>query len=169
MRRRAPIPALPVALTLMGAAYAIGQNPVYELAAKPQSAQVTIMALSASSHSAYAGRQDVYLADIELKGSHQLAKLVDTYPSSGMPIRRVILTERYPLRMRLFRNEDCDATGQSFFLGDDDANLFDASTRKVLKDSAAVVIPCFDVVHNSTRLEKTRIPAMFAGQGYGEQ
>jgi hypothetical protein len=169
MRWRAPISALPIALTLMGATYAIGQNPVYELAAKPQSARVTIMALSDSSHSAaYAGNQEVYLADIELKrGSHQLAKLVDTYPSAATPIRRAILTERYPLRMQLVRNEDCDTTGQSFFLGDDDANLFDASSRKVLKDNAAVRIPCFNVMHNATRLGKMRIPPALAVQGSG--
>jgi hypothetical protein len=167
MRWKAVIPALPIALTLMGATYAIGQNPVYELAAKPQSARVTIMALSASLHSAaYAGNQEVYLADIELKGgSHQLAKLIDAYPSAARPIRRAILAERYPLRMRLFRNEDCDTTGQSFFMGDDDANLFDASSRKVLKDNAAVTIPCFTVVHNATRLGKMSIPTPLAIQG----
>jgi hypothetical protein len=171
MRWRAPVPALPIALTLMGAAYAIGQNPVYELAAKQQSAGVTIMALSASLHSAaYAGRQDVYLADIELKGKpHQLAKLVDTYPSSGLPIRRAILAERYPLRMRLVRNEDCDTSGQSFFLGDDDANLFDASSRNVLKDNAAVRIPCFNVMHNATQLGKMSTPTSLTVQRSGEQ
>jgi hypothetical protein len=155
----------------MGAAYAIAQNPVYELAAKPQSARVTIMALSASMHSAaYAGNQEVYLANIELKGgSHQLAKLVDTYPPAARPIRRAILAERYPLRMRLVRNEDCDTSGQSFFLGEDDANLFDASSRNVLKDNAAVRIPCFNVLHNATRLGKMSTPTSLAVQRSGEQ
>jgi hypothetical protein len=60
-------------------AYAIGQNPVYEIAAKPQSAKVMIMAIGTSLHPSYARRQEVYLADIELTGkSHQLAKLIDT-------------------------------------------------------------------------------------------
>jgi hypothetical protein len=162
------IPALPIVLTLMGAAYAIGQNPVYELAAKPQSARVAIMALSASSHSYYADTQEVYLADIEFKGrSHQLAKLIDTHPPAASPIRRAILTARYPLRMQLFRNEDCDTTGQSFFLGGDDANLFDANIRNVLKNNAA--IPCFNVMHNATRLEQMSIPAPLAGEGSGER
>jgi hypothetical protein len=150
------IPALPIVMTLMGAAYAIGQNKVYELApaSKPLSARVTIMALSASSHSYYADSQDVYLADIKFKGRlHQLAKLVDTHSPAAMPIRRAILTEHYPLQMQLFRNEDCDTTGQGFFLGDDDANLFDANSRNVLTTNAAVTIPCFNVMHDATQIE----------------
>ena len=71
-----------------------------------------------------------------------------------MPIRLAILTERHLLRMRLLRNADCDTTGQSFFLGTDDANLFDAGPRDALKDNAAVTIPCFNVVHDATRLAK---------------
>jgi hypothetical protein len=168
MQWRVSIPAL---LALVAATSAIGQNPVYESTAKPLSARVTIMALSASLHSAaYAGNQEVYLADIELKGgSHQLAKLVDTYPPAARPVRRAILAERYPLRMQLFRNEDCDTTGQRFFLGDDDSNLFDVSSRKVLKENAAVTIPCFDVIHDATRQEKTSIPTSLASQRSGEQ
>jgi hypothetical protein len=168
MQWRASIPAV---LILVAAISTIGQNPVYEPEAKPLGARVTIMALSDSSHSAaYAGNQEVYLANIELKrGSHQLAKLVDTYPSAATPIRRAILTERSPLRMRLVRNEDCDTSGQSFFLGDDDANLFDASSRKVLEDNAAVRIPCFDVMHNATRLGKMRTSTSLTVQRPGEQ
>jgi hypothetical protein len=159
MRLKAPIPALPIALTLMGAAYAVGQNPAYELAAKPQSAKVTIMALSVSSHSFYGDTQEVYLAKIEFKGrSQQLAKLVDSHPSAARPIRQSILTKNYPLRMQLFRNEDCDTTGQSFFLGNDDANLFDANSRNVLKNNAAITIPCFNVMHDATQLEQMSIP-----------
>jgi len=147
--------ALLIALSLMGTAYALCQNPVYELAAKQQTAMVTIMALSASVHAGTANSEEVYLADVELNGrSHQLAKLVDTYSSSGIPIRRAILTERHLLRMRLLRNADCDATGQSFFIGTDDANVFDAATRDALKNNAAVTIPCFNVIHDATRLAK---------------
>jgi hypothetical protein len=160
------IAVLPIVLTPIGKVSAIGQNPVYEPAAKPQSAKVTILALSASLHSVYTATQEVYLADVEFKGrSHQLAKLVDTYPSAEQPIRRAILTEHHPLRMQLFRNEDCDATGQSFFLGDNDANLFDANSRNLLKNDAGATIPCYNVMHNATRLEQMSVPTPPTGEG----
>jgi hypothetical protein len=56
--------------------------------------------------------------------------------------------------MKLTRNPECDATGQSFFLAPGDSNIFDASTRSVLNDQATGKIPCFNVVRDATRLAK---------------
>jgi hypothetical protein len=155
MRSLAYTRALLLALPLMGATCSLAQNPVFELAAKQQSAKVTIMAISVSVHHGYAGNREVYLADVELKGSsHQLAKVVDSYAASGVPIRRSILAERHVLEMRLIRDAECDTTGRDFFLGADDANLFDGATRAALQEKASAILPCFTAVHDATRLAK---------------
>jgi hypothetical protein len=146
---------LPMVLLFVGGASARTQNPVYTTPTIKQSATVTIMALSTSVHHGFAGNQEIYLADIELKGKgHQVAKLVDSYSPSGPQIRRSILIEHHPLRMTLVRDADCDTTGQRFFLGTDEANIFDAATRDALKDHATEPIPCFNVIHEATRLAK---------------
>jgi hypothetical protein len=146
---------LPVVLILLGEASTFSQNSVYELAAKPQKAEVSILAISSSVHSGASGNQEIYLADIRLKGNtHQMAKLVDTYSSISMPIQRAVLADRHLLHMTLIRDQECDATGQSFFLAPGDHNIFDASTRSVLNDQAAERIPCFNVIHDATRLAK---------------
>jgi hypothetical protein len=143
-----------IALAAVGEAFASAQNPAYELRAKRQRSAVGILAISTSVHQG-SGNQEVYLADVVHEGNmHQLAKLVDTYPSSGRPVLRLILAERHLLQMTLIRNPECDSTGQSFFLGTGDANIFDAETRRILQDRSSETIPCFMVVHEATRLAK---------------
>jgi hypothetical protein len=46
-------------------------------------------------------------------GAHQMAKLVDAYPSLYLSIQRSILADRHLLRMILVRNQDCDSIGKS--------------------------------------------------------
>jgi hypothetical protein len=111
--------------------------------------------LSSSRRAWFSANQEIYLADINIKGNaHQMVKLVHTYPSMALPIQRSVLEDRHLLRMKLTRNPECDATGQSFFLAPGDSNIFDASTRSVLNDQATGKIPCFNVVHDATRLAK---------------
>ncbi len=70
------------------------QNPVYELYAKPLRVQVNVPATGTFFHAGFAGSQEVYLAEVSSKGSeHQLAKLVDTYPSIQSPILRTVLID----------------------------------------------------------------------------
>jgi hypothetical protein len=140
----------------LGGANSRGQNPVYELTARRQTATVTIMAISAAvHHPAYGGNLDVYLADIEFKGEpKQLAVLMDTYPRDGLPIRRPILTELHVLQMTLTRDSTCDTTSQRLFIPADDSNIFAEGTRNTLKEMATGKLPCFSVIHDSTRLSK---------------
>jgi hypothetical protein len=143
-----------IALAAVGESFVSAQNPAYDFRAKPQTYAVGILAISTSIHWG-SGNQEVYLAEVRNKGNaHQLAKLVDTYPSIGRPILRLVLMERHLLQMTLIRNPECDSTGQSFFLGTGDANIFDAETRRTLQDHSSDTIPCFTVVHDATRLTK---------------
>jgi hypothetical protein len=135
--------------------YIGAQNSVYISATNEQKATVGVLAISSSVHTGAGGNQEIYLADVTVKGSsHQLAKLVDVYPSIDFPIQRSLLAERHPLQMTLIRDSQCNTTGQKFFLRSDDANIFDASTRRTLHDNATETIPCFRVLHNATRLAK---------------
>jgi hypothetical protein len=83
-----------------------------------------------------------------------MAKLVDAYPSIYFPIQRSVLADRHLLRMTLVRNPDCDSIGKSFFLAADETNIFDPSARSALNDQASERIPCFNVIHDATRLAK---------------
>jgi hypothetical protein len=116
-------------------------------------AEVNVLAISSSIHPSRGSNQEVYLANIRLKGNFiQLVKLVDTYSPDSLPIRRAILIERHLLQMTLIRNPQCDSTGLNFFLGSGETNIFDANTRNALNDHPTEMIPCFNVVHEATRL-----------------
>jgi hypothetical protein len=142
-----------ITLALLGKTLAIAQNPVYNFVAKQQRAEVNILAISSSIHPAWGTGQEVYLANIRLKGnSIQLVKLVDTYSPDRLPILRSILIERHLLQMTLIRNPQCDSTGLNFFLESGETNIFDANTRTILNDHPTEMVPCFDVVHEATRL-----------------
>lgn len=139
-----------------------GQNPVYSAHHKAQSAAVSVMALGSSVHHGFAGNRDVYLARIQIKGQDaQIAKLVDSYPSSDAPIRRSILIERRSLRMMLLRDEECDSPGKQFFLGNDESNIFDTASRDALKQASGENLTCFQIVHEATRLPKSHTSTTF--------
>jgi hypothetical protein len=122
-------------LTLSGGTVTVAENPVYDFTAKQQKAEVSILAISSSVHSGAGGNQEIYLANVVLKGgAHQMAKLVDAYPSLYFSIQRSILADRHLLRMILVGNQDCDSIGRSFFLAADGANIFDPSARSALND-----------------------------------
>lgn len=143
-----------IALAAVTESFASAQNPVYDFQSKRKRCAVEILAISTSVHQG-SGNQQIYLADVSHNGNtHQLAKLVDAYPSSGRPILPLVLTQRRLLQMTLIRNPECDTTGKSFFLGPGDANIFDAATRGVLDDHSSETIPCFSVIHEATRLTK---------------
>jgi hypothetical protein len=139
---------------LLGSLFAVGQNPVYDLNAKPEAVQVSILATSTSVHQNFAGSQEVYLADISSRrDAHRLAKLVDIYPSSELPIRRPLLIDRRLFGMKLTRDPECDATGDSFFLGTE-SSIFDVDAPGLLRNHATAIIPCYKVDHHATRLAK---------------
>jgi hypothetical protein len=68
MSLKASMLTLPITLLLLGTS-ARSQNSVYTTPTSKQNATVTIMALSTSVHHDFAGNQQIYLADIELKGN----------------------------------------------------------------------------------------------------
>ena len=141
-------------LGLLTAASMAAQNPVYSVHEKPHKAEVSILAVSSSIHQG-SGSQEIYLAEVTLKAEPPLlAKLVDAYSSSGLPILRSVLGERHPLRMTLTRNPECDTTGRGFFLDGEERSIFDPGTRDRLKERGLVAIPCFTVSHDATRLAK---------------
>ncbi len=137
-----------------GMATGLGQSTAYDVPVHPVTATVGVLALS-DSVSVYTSREEIYLAIVSVRSrTNQLAKLVDSYPSYGNPILRSLLIEHRQLRMTLVRNPECDSTGRRFFLGPEDANIFDVSTRSELLDHDADTIPCFTVIHSATRLSK---------------
>lgn len=94
MRIQANLVLLLTSVFPTGVLPAHSQNPVYALHVKPERATAVIMATSNSIHHRYAGNQEIYLADVSMKGKeHGLAKLVDTYPFEGPAIRRAVLVE----------------------------------------------------------------------------
>ena len=121
---------------------------------KPMHTAVRILALSSSSRQSFAGNQDVYLADIELKGQHQFVKLVDQYPGFGLPIRPDLLHGQQMFSMKITREPECDAQGATIFLRQGDAVLFDASVRDTLATHAADAIPCYKTLHQTIKLRK---------------
>ena len=139
---------------LGGSICAIGQNPVYDLDAKPKAVRVRILATSTSIRLNFAGNQEVYLANVSSKGDAlQLAKLVDSYTPSELPIRRALLVDDHSFRMKLTRDPECDTTGSAFFIGGQ-STVFDKAAPSLLKDRAAGTIPCYKVDHHATRLAK---------------
>ena len=122
---------------------------------KPLQATVRILAISSSSRQSFAGNQDIYLADVQLKnGDHSFARIIDQYPGFGLPIRPSLLRDRTSFTMRVTREPECDVAGSKVFLHAGDADVFDGSVRDTLATHAADAIPCFRSVHQSIQIAK---------------
>ena len=121
---------------------------------RPMKTKVRILALSSSSRQSFAGNQDVYLADVDLKGGHQFVKLVDQYPGFGLPIRPDLLHGQQLFSMKVTREPECDAAGSTIFLRSSDAVIFNASVRDTLTTHAADPVPCYKTLHQTIRLAK---------------
>ena len=143
-------------LSVMACGQALAQSrySAYTVQTKPQHAIVQILAMSTSVHLG-SGNQEVYLAEVSFKGGPViLAKLADEYSMSDQPILRSVLQDRRELRMTLSRTPECDVTGDRFFLGQEESQIFSESARAALKSHSRVAIPCFNVRHSETRLRK---------------
>ncbi len=122
---------------------------------KPLKAKVAILAVSSSSRQSFAGNQEIYLADVELKdGSHQFARLVDQYPGYGLPIRDSVLRSKPTLKMRVTREPECDVPGSRIYLAPAEAVVFDGSVRQTLAGHLTDAVPCFKTLHQTIRLAK---------------
>ena len=122
---------------------------------KPMKATVRILAISSSSRQSFAGNQDIYLADVRVKGGEQrFARVIDQYPGFGLPIRQSLLRDRTSFTMQVTREPECDVPGSKVFLHAGDDGIFDASVRDSLATHAADAIPCFRSVHQSIQIAK---------------
>ena len=146
--------AAPATFALIAAPLS-AQDIVYKAPQKGANAKVSIYALNNYVHQAFAGNQDIYLADIAFKdGQHQTARLVDLYSGAGSPIRHVLLTDHRVFRMRLIRTPDCDTPARSMLLGTYDQNIFDAGARTAIAGDPEASIPCFRIIHEDTKIIK---------------
>ena len=122
---------------------------------KPMKATVRILAISSSSRQSFAGNQDIYLADVQVKGGdHRFARIIDQYPGFGLPIRQSLLRDRTSFTMEVTREPECDVPGSKVFLHAGDSGIFDGSVRDSLATHAADAIPCFRSVHQSIQIAK---------------
>lgn len=121
--------------------------------AKPQNATVSILAQSSAMHNGYSGSQDIYLADVEIKGQHQFVRLMDIYEGFGYPIRHSLIASRTLFKMQVVRQTECDLRGDQLFLPPD-SRIYDASVTDTVRTHAADMIPCYRTVHKSIKLAK---------------
>ena len=116
-------------------------------------ATVTIQAVSSSSRQTFAGNQEVYLADIQVKqGEHQFVRLIDQYPGFGLPIRASLLRDRTLFQMKVTREPECDVPGSDVYLRAGSASVFDGSVRDSLLAHRSEAIPCYRTLHQTIRI-----------------
>ena len=122
---------------------------------KPVQATVRVLAVSSSSRQSFAGNQEIYLADVQMKhGDHQFARLVDQYPGFGLSIRPDLLRQRTSLVMKVTREPECDVSASKVFLAPGDDSIYDASVRGTLASRASGPIPCYKALHQTIRVAK---------------
>ncbi|WP_419805603.1 hypothetical protein [Terriglobus sp.] len=124
---------------------------------RPEAAQVTLLAVSSSSHQSFAGNQEVYLADLQTKqGDHQFVRLIDQYPGYGLPIRDSLLRDRTLFTMRVTREPECDVPGTQIYLAPTDAVVFSGSARDSLQSRGTELVPCYKALHSTIRIAKVK-------------
>ena len=145
-----------VIAVLAGDSMARGARPpAFGNQSKPEAAVVRILAVSSSSRQSFAGNQEIYLADVQVKhGEHQFARLVDQYPGFGLPIRQDLLRDRTVFTMKVTREPECDEPGAKVFLQQGDAAVFDGSVRETLASHGADSIPCYKTLHQTVKVDK---------------
>ncbi len=122
---------------------------------KPLKATVRILAVSSSSRQNFAGNQEVYLADVQVKdGEHRFARLIDQYPGFGLPIRRSLIRDRTVFSMMVTREPECDVTGSQVYLARNENTVFDGSVRDSLAANATQPVPCFKALHQTITVPK---------------
>lgn len=122
---------------------------------KPVKAMVRILAVSSSSRQNFAGNQEVYLADVQLKdGDHQFARLFDQYPGFGLPIRPSLLHDGTTFAMLVTREPECDVPGSQIYLRPGNNAIYDGSVRDALQSRLSAAVPCFKTLHQTIALPK---------------
>lgn len=141
-----------------GVAHAATKRPSpFTNQSRPLPAQVTMLAVSSSSHQSFAGNQEIYLADLQTKGGdHQFVRLIDQYPGYGLPIRDSLLRDRTLFTMRVTREPECDVPGSTIFLAPTDRVVFNASVRDSLQSHDAEMVPCYKTLHSTIQIAKVK-------------
>jgi len=119
-------------------------------------ARIRILAMSSSSRQSFAGNQEVYLADLELKGKHEFVKLVDQYPGFGLPLRPSLLHNQQLFDVKVTREPECDVPGSEIYLHSGNAAIYDASVRDTLSTRSADQISCYKTLHQTFKIAKSK-------------
>lgn len=120
---------------------------------RPMKASVRILAISSSSRQSFAGNQDIYIADVQVKdGMHEFARIIDQYPGFGLPIRTSLLHEHTQFTMKVTREPECDVPGSQVYLSPSSSVVFDGSVRDALTSRAGEAVPCFRTLHQTIAL-----------------
>ncbi len=121
---------------------------------KPVKASATILAISSSSRQTFAGNQEIYLADLEIKGAHQFVRLIDQYPGFGLPIRTSLIRDRTVFSMQVTREPECDVPGSEIYLRDGASTVFNGSVRDSLASHQVDPVPCYKTLHQTISIAK---------------
>jgi phosphopentomutase len=116
---------------------------------KPEKATVTILALSSSSRQTFAGDQEIYLADLEIKGEHQFVRLIDQYPGFGLPIELSLIKNRTVFKLLVTREPECDVPGAQIYLRKGESEVFNGSVRDSLASRQTEAVPCYKTLHQT--------------------
>jgi hypothetical protein len=121
---------------------------------KPMKAEVTILAISSSSRQSFAGNQEIYLADLRVKGEHQFIRLIDQYPGFGLPLRTSLLKSQTIFKLQVTREPECDVAGSQVYLSPGDSTVFNGSVRDSLASHQADPVPCYKTLHQTIVIAK---------------
>jgi hypothetical protein len=116
---------------------------------KPEKATATILALSSSSRQTFAGDQEIYLADLEIKGEHQFVRLIDQYPGFGLPIELSLIKSRTVFKLQVTREPECDVPGSQIYLRQGESVIFNGSVRDSLASRQTEPVPCYKTLHQT--------------------
>ena len=142
---------------LCSTAFAAPRPSPFTNQSRPVSAQVTLLAVSSSSRQSFAGNQEVYLADLQTKdGDHQFVRLIDQYPSYGLPIRDSLLRNRTLFTIRVTREPECDVPGSQIFLAPSEKVVFNGAVRDTLQARGTEMVPCYRALHSTIQVTKVK-------------
>lgn len=148
-----------MAMGLLGISWSMqAQRPSpFVVQSRPETAQVTMLAVSSSSRQSFAGNQEVYLANLATKtGKHDLVRIIDQYPGYGLPLRDSVLRAQTLLTMRVTREPECDVPGSQIFLAPSEAVIFNGAVRDSLHERAGDLVPCYRALHSTVRIAKVK-------------
>jgi hypothetical protein len=135
-------------------AWAASKQSPFANQSKPLKATATILAISSSSRQTFAGNQEVFLADLEIKGEHQFVRLIDQYPGFGLPIRTSLMKDRTLFKMQVTREPECDIPGAEIPLRDGASTIFNGSVRDSLLSHRGDTVPCYKTLHQTISIAK---------------